>query len=134
MNQISDEKVQEFKQQLEAERADLINRSEVARHDIKDSPQHRGGDSVDESTAEQGVSTMLEVADRHKERMHEINTALDRIEEGDYGICMECEELIPEKRLEAQPTSVLCISCKEKREKQQRDDKLRPGLMDDMPY
>ena len=40
-----------------------------------------------------------------------IARALDRIETGDYGLCLDCGEPIPLKRLELDPTVTLCISC-----------------------
>ena len=43
----------------------------------------------------------------------EIKDALDRIEEGGYGACAECDELISLKRLEAIPWARYCISCQE---------------------
>jgi len=43
----------------------------------------------------------------------EIKDALDRIAEGDYGTCAECDELISPKRLGAIPWARYCISCQE---------------------
>src|SRR5690349_1268444 len=37
-----------------------------------------------------------------------IEEALDRIESGDYGVCLSCEETIPEKRLNALPWARYC--------------------------
>lgn len=37
--------------------------------------------------------------------------ALEKIEDGTYGICDRCGKLIPEERLEARPWSVLCVDC-----------------------
>ena|SRR5579872_2071834 len=42
-----------------------------------------------------------------------VNEALDRIESGDYGVCMACEEAIPEKRLKALPWARYCVHCQE---------------------
>jgi DnaK suppressor protein len=41
--------------------------------------------------------------------------ALEKIEEGTYGLCDRCGALIPEERLEARPWSVLCVSCASQR-------------------
>jgi DnaK suppressor protein len=43
-----------------------------------------------------------------------IEEALDRLDSGDYGICLACEEPIPEKRLRAIPWAGYCIPCQEK--------------------
>jgi DnaK suppressor protein len=43
-----------------------------------------------------------------------IEEALDRIQSGDYGTCLACEEPIPAKRLHALPWARYCVSCQEK--------------------
>lgn len=52
--------------------------------------------------------------------LRSLDEALDSIERGQYGKCMECGELISLKRLEVVPASKLCIACKTDREKQRR--------------
>ncbi len=49
-----------------------------------------------------------------------LEEALELVESGDYGKCMECGELISAKRLEAMPAAKLCIECKSKKEKLER--------------
>jgi RNA polymerase-binding transcription factor DksA len=41
--------------------------------------------------------------------------ALEKIEEGTYGLCDRCGALIPEERLDARPWSVFCVSCASRR-------------------
>ena len=45
-----------------------------------------------------------------------IRHALQRIENGSYGYCLDCGELINYARLEARPQAELCVSCQEKSE------------------
>ncbi len=59
-------------------------------------------------------------ADQEGQYLKAIEAALERIEHGDYGQCVECSDLISEKRLEAVPAAELCISCKDKKEKLER--------------
>ena len=42
-----------------------------------------------------------------------VEEALDRIETGDFGVCMSCEEPIPTKRLQALPWAKYCVACQE---------------------
>jgi DnaK suppressor protein len=49
--------------------------------------------------------------------LSDIDAALARIEEGTYGICMNCGKQIPEERLEARPWATLCIDCQRERER-----------------
>ncbi|MBI4849681.1 MAG: TraR/DksA family transcriptional regulator [Nitrospirae bacterium] len=49
--------------------------------------------------------------------LQRITAALDRMNSGEYGYCMKCEEEIAEGRLRVDPTTLLCISCAQKAEK-----------------
>jgi RNA polymerase-binding protein DksA len=48
----------------------------------------------------------------------QIDRALNRLATGSYGLCSDCGQPIPPKRLEARPTATLCVSCQAKREAQ----------------
>jgi DnaK suppressor protein len=43
-----------------------------------------------------------------------VDEALDRLDSGDYGICLHCDEPIPAKRLEALAWARYCVPCQEK--------------------
>ena len=47
----------------------------------------------------------------------DIDAALKRIEDGTYGTCTKCGELIPQERLVARPWATLCIDCQRERER-----------------
>jgi len=59
-------------------------------------------------------------ADQEGQYLKAIEIALARIESGEYGQCLECLDLISDKRLEAVPAAELCIACKDKKEKLER--------------
>ena len=46
----------------------------------------------------------------------QVNQALARLDAGEYGLCMDCEEPIAEARLKALPYATLCIQCAEEAE------------------
>jgi DnaK suppressor protein len=46
-------------------------------------------------------------------RIQSVKLALERIEDGSYGTCLECEEEISSKRLQAVPWAICCIRCQE---------------------
>ncbi len=48
-------------------------------------------------------------------RQAKLESALGRIDSDDYGICIDCEEEIPLKRLELMPESLKCVHCADKR-------------------
>ena len=51
------------------------------------------------------------VAGRRAEMLRNIDAALKRLDAGDYGYCRRCEEPIAPRRLEVDPTALLCIRC-----------------------
>jgi DnaK suppressor protein len=66
-------------------------------------------------TVEREIGNTLE---EHDERLlGAIDAALQRIEDGTYGKCVNCGAPIPEERLEAMPWATLCIDCKRKEER-----------------
>ena len=64
----------------------------------------------------QGQAMSIEAQRRRQIELKNIAAALKRIEDNDYGYCMECGEDIPNKRLEIDPATAFCINCAEKAE------------------
>ncbi len=58
------------------------------------------------------------LSDRDREKLIEIEEALQRIEDGTYGICEECGKKISPERLKIMPFALLCVPCKSIHEKQ----------------
>jgi len=61
--------------------------------------------------AMQAQAMSIESKRRREIKLQRIETALKRIEDGEYGLCLKCEEDINPKRLEFDPSAVLCIEC-----------------------
>ncbi len=62
----------------------------------------------------------LGLVSREQEILYRIDEALQMIEEGTYGKCVECGKPIKESRLRAVPFAKLCIACQEKEETLER--------------
>ncbi len=62
-------------------------------------------------------SMSIEAIRRKKATRQRIESALTRIENGTFGLCLECGEEINPKRLDFDPTFLLCIVCAGAREK-----------------
>lgn len=82
-----------------------------------------GGDIYDQASSERDRELGLLLGDREREKIHSIDEALLRINEGDYGICEECDEDIPLGRLKAMPFTRHCVKCKSDLEKLQAQTK-----------
>lgn len=81
------------------------------------------GDIYDQASNERDRELLLLLSDREREKIRNIEEALTRLEEGEYGICEDCEEEIPLGRLKAMPFARLCVKCKADLEKLQAQTK-----------
>jgi len=79
-------------------------------------------DPTDRATLESDRNFTLRIRDRERKLIAKIKEALERIENGTYGICEVCGEEISEARLKARPVTTLCIDCKTT---QEVDEKVR---------
>jgi len=77
-------------------------------------------DPTDRATLETDRNFTLRIRDRERKLISKIKSALERIEDGTYGICEACGEDISEKRLLARPVTTLCIECKARQEAQEK--------------
>jgi RNA polymerase-binding protein DksA len=53
-------------------------------------------------------------------RLRLIDSALTRIQQGKYGLCIKCGKKIPQSRLEAIPYALMCVECKSAEERRNR--------------
>jgi DnaK suppressor protein len=81
------------------------------------------GDIYDQASNERDRELLLLLSDREREKIRNIEEALTRLEDGEYGICEDCEEEIPLGRLKAMPFARLCVKCKADLEKLQAQTK-----------
>ncbi len=69
-------------------------------------------DSIDQASADMDRSFHLQMKNRDRDILWQIDEALKRIESGDFGDCERCDEDISEARIQAFPLTTLCIDCK----------------------
>lgn len=70
-------------------------------------------DPLDEIQQAAELELAIETADRTSAKLAEIRLALDRLADGNYGICADCDEDIAPNRLRAVPWASRCIRCQE---------------------
>lgn len=123
-NQELDEKfVQEQRERLEALREELLRIQRGMEEDEQDrSDEERGsqfdaGDMSQQMFTREMDATLGEQAER---RLEEVERALQKIEEGSYGICDDTGEPIPRGRLEAIPEAVRTVEAQERFDRERR--------------
>ncbi len=74
-------------------------------------------DEVDGAQRSVEREMTLATRSRLRDRAHRLLGALERLREGLYGVCEECEEPIAPARLAALPEVTTCLSCQDRRER-----------------
>lgn len=77
-------------------------------------------DPTDRALFESNQNFTLRIRDRERKLISKIKEALERIDDGTFGICEDCDEDIPKKRLEARTVTTLCVACKTKAEEREK--------------
>ena len=71
------------------------------------------GDEIDLATGEISRELDAKISMRQHRQIKEIEEALERLKLGEYGICEECGDPIPEQRLRLYPAARYCVRCQE---------------------
>lgn len=87
-------------------------------------------DEMDQASLSSDLGFSLRIRDREAKLIGKITDALKRLEDGTFGICEECGEEIPFKRLVARPVTTLCIECKEAQETEEAARAERARVLD----
>lgn len=103
-----------FRTLLESRRQQLLGLSATANEAAAtvELDQTRVG-RLSRMDALQSQAMSVETRRRRELEIRRIAAALKRLDEGDYGYCIECGQPIAEKRLEFDPAAPLCIKCAE---------------------
>ena len=107
--------VEFFRELLNGMLQDILKKGEETIEDMTDAVEVYA-DPADRATAESDRAFTLRLRDRERKLIKKIQQALTRIEEGEFGVCVECGEEIGTARLKARPMTTLCINCKSKQE------------------
>jgi DnaK suppressor protein len=110
--------------QLERFRKKLLEKRKEVLREVQSSStssMETGSDGIqdiaDQASSAYTKEFLLSVGDEERRVLKQIEIALQRIKDGNYGKCEVCKSEIAVKRLEAIPFAQLCINCKEKEER-----------------
>jgi DnaK suppressor protein len=106
-----------FKKILLKEREQIVGEVKQIVESSKEMGQDGIQDIGDEAANIYNKQVLLSLNENERMRLQEVDESLDRIENGTYGVCEECEDLIGLKRLEVRPVAKYCVPCKTKMEK-----------------
>ncbi len=115
---LREKKIREIKKKLIAQRKALLAEAIDALNELPG--QTVFPDLGDQASAEIDRSFMLRLRGRERKLLKKIEDAIEKINQGTFGICDKCGEEINIKRLEARPVTNMCIECKTQQEEEER--------------
>ena len=108
-----------FRKKLLAWKEDILKESRETLQHLQDENQNHP-DLADRASSETDRAIELRARDRQRKLISKIDAALQRIEDGSYGFCVETGEPISLKRLDARPIATLSIEAQERHERRER--------------
>ena len=116
---IKKKELKEFRQRLIDLRNHITEMLKGKTAEVKEPDEPRGYSQhqADEGTDDFGKTISLEVTNKEFVILKQIDRALEKIDEGTYGICDVSGEEIPHARLEAVPYAIMTVEAQEKQEK-----------------
>ncbi|MCD6319299.1 MAG: RNA polymerase-binding protein DksA [Candidatus Desulfofervidaceae bacterium] len=110
------EKLAYFKELLLKQREALLEQARRTMSSLSQEGEEVPADLADRASLEAGRNFLLRIRDRERKLIAKIDEALQKIENGTYGICELCGQEIEEERLKARPVASYCIECKRRLE------------------
>lgn len=117
---LNEDQLGEFKDLLTSEKERLL---EKAMHTLKNEIELSKDDMADEADLASALtdqSLSLRLRGRERTLIEKIDLAIKRIDNGEFGTCIVCEDDIEAPRLRARPVTTMCIACKEEQERRER--------------
>jgi DnaK suppressor protein len=110
-------KVEKFRQRLLAKRRELLNGVRGSNVKSLESTGEEIQDIADQASSAYTKEFLLSIGDTERRMLQQVDEALYKIRQAQYGLCEGCSEMISERRLEALPFARLCIACQEEEER-----------------
>ncbi|MDI9612172.1 MAG: TraR/DksA C4-type zinc finger protein [Acidobacteriota bacterium] len=106
--------LKKFRAALEQKRDSILSAPSKKPH-WENMVDTRHGDFVDQASDDNEIHVNLRLLQIDAKLLRAIDAAIDRIDNGIYGVCSVCEQEISAARLKAVPWTSVCIACKEKK-------------------
>ena len=111
-------KLKHFQSLLENICTEIVGDVEKAHHNKKSNEVEQMADISDDAARSYGRKLQGDLEEHEYIKLKQVEAALKKVEDGEYGICEQCEQEILETRLEIMPYTEFCIQCLSEMEKQ----------------
>ncbi len=102
-------KVQEVRKILEVKKKELM----IGSSDRDEILIENAAEEFDRLQQQLNREVAIRNLDRESKLLKDVQAAINRMDDDSFGICLRCDEEIPEKRLKALPWAAYCVSCQE---------------------
>lgn len=116
---MSSEQLEYFKNKLLGWKQDILDKSKSTLDELQQVSLHMA-DLNDRASSETDHAIELRTRDRQRKLISKIDSALERIRNGEYGYCEETGDKIGVKRLEARPIATLSLEAQEAHERNEK--------------
>lgn len=110
-------KLKTYRNKLLERREGLVGQVAAAEMRNRDRDAEATQDPADMAANTYTKEVLISMSDNDRTMLNSIDEALKRTETGDYGLCVNCGEPVPEKRLEAVPWAKYCLRCQDLKER-----------------
>ncbi len=110
-------KLRGFRDKLLDRRESLVGQVQQAELYSRERDSEATQDPADMAANAYTKELLVSMSDNDRQLLNLIDEALERIEEGSYGRCVRCGEVLPEKRLDAVPWARHCVRCQDLQER-----------------
>jgi DnaK suppressor protein len=105
-----------YKKKLEARREELLKLIARTEQEGRAADEDPTVDLADKAANSYTKEFLFGQTDHDRVTLQLVEEALNRVRSSEFGLCVNCEEEVQQKRLEAVPWARHCISCQEKQE------------------
>jgi DnaK suppressor protein len=109
-------KLEIYKKRLLTKQEELLRQVSNSEKDGREADEEATQDIVDKAANSYTKEFLFHQSDENRRVLQCVNEALERMREGTYGQCLECQEEVQHKRLDAVPWARHCIECQEKQD------------------
>ena len=106
-----------FKTKLEKIRSTMIGDVKDKYKTKKNDPSEQMADITDDAAQSYNQQLIMEFGEQEWKKLRLVEEAIEKMDDGQYGVCSECKESIPEARLKLIPFTAYCVECLEAIEK-----------------
>jgi DnaK suppressor protein len=109
-------KVEQYRKRLLAKQEELLRLVSRSDQDGREADEEATQDLADKAANSYTKEFLFHQSDENRRILQLVNEALERMKVGTYGQCVQCEQEVQQKRLDAVPWARHCIECQEKQD------------------